>query len=71
MSYPEDISDSALCHMEGCIGKGNCPRCGDVNYHLLGWYGAVARWARKWGISDAEAEERIIEHQKVRDGVEA
>lgn len=50
--------------MEGCIGKGNCRRCGEVNYRLLGWYGAVASAAKRWGVSEDEAETRIIEHQE-------
>lgn len=62
--YPDDITGPQLCYMEGCIGKGNCPRCGEINYHLLGWYGAVARWAKAWGVSEEEAEKRIERHQE-------
>ena len=61
--YPEGISAHHLCMMEGCIGKGHCPRCGDINYHLLGYWGAVATWAKRWKISQEEAEKRIEEHQ--------
>jgi len=50
------------CAMEGCRGKGNCPDCGQVNYRLLGYYGAVARWAKAWKVSEAEAE-RIMEER--------
>jgi hypothetical protein len=53
--------------MEGCIGKGPCPRCGEVNYGLMGWYGAVARWAKAWGVTEHEAETRIAAHQIARD----
>ncbi len=66
--YPDDIPLSAYCEMEGCVGKGNCPRCGTINYHLMGWYGAVARWAKAWGVSEEEAEKRIIEHQYAAEG---
>lgn len=57
--YPDDISGSALCHMEGCSGKGPCPRCGKTNYALMGFYGAVARWAKAWGVTEEEAERRM------------
>ncbi len=62
--YPDDLSNSALCAIEGCLGKGNCPRCHKVNYPLLGYYGAVARWAKAWGVSQGEAERRILERQE-------
>ena len=62
-AYPEGLSGADLCHIEGCIGeKGNCRRCGEVNYRLLGFYGAVARWAKAWCVSEDEAEERIMAH---------
>jgi len=61
--YPDDISGTAICHMEGCVGKGPCPRCGETNYAWMGYWGAVARWAKAWGISEDEAERRIAEHQ--------
>ena len=60
--YPDDLSIAAYCQIEGCIGKGNCSRCGEVNYRLMGYYGAVARWAKKWGITEAAAEFRIEAH---------
>ena len=69
-AYPEGLSGSQLCFMEGCIGKGNCPRCGQVNYRPLGWYGAVARWAKAWGVSEDEAEKRITARQMMADKVE-
>jgi len=65
-NYPDDIYGSALCEIEGCMGNGNCPRCGKVNYHLLGFYGAVGRWARAWHVSKAEAERRIVTGQEER-----
>ena len=67
--YPEGISGSDICLMEGCTGKGPCPNCGETNYHLMGWYGAVARWAKAWGVDEEEAAERIMAHQRARDGV--
>lgn len=65
--YPDDITGPSLCIIEGCVGKGRCPRCGEINYHLMGWYGAVARWAKAWGISELQAEERIIANQMRKD----
>ena len=63
MYYPEGLSGAAICHMEGCVGsKGYCSRCGETNYQLLGYYGAVARWAKAWGVTEKEAERRIGEH---------
>ena len=64
MNYPDGLSGWQFCHMEGCIGKGHCPRCGETNYHLLGYYGAVARWAKKWGVSKEEAKARIDQRQR-------
>lgn len=58
-NYPDCISGSDYCHMEGCLGNGHCSRCGETNYHLLGYFGAVARWAKAWGVSREEAEKRI------------
>lgn len=57
--YPDNISGADLCHMEGCIGRGNCRRCGRVNYAEMGYYGALARNAKRWGVSEAEAERRM------------
>src|SRR3990167_6935658 len=62
--YPDDISDWAICQMEGCIGKGSCPRCGEVNYQLMGYYGAVARWAKRWSVTEDAAAKLISEHQE-------
>jgi hypothetical protein len=47
--------------------KGHCPDCGDVNYRLLGWYGAVARWAKAWKITQDEASDRIVRGQIAAD----
>ena len=33
--------------------------CGDVNYRLLGYYGARARWAKAWGVTEDEAADRM------------
>lgn len=60
--YPDNIMHSDLCYMEGCIGRGRCPRCGSINYALMGYYGAVARWAKAWGVTEDEAERRMVEH---------
>ncbi len=38
--------------------RGHCLDCHEVNYALLGWYGARARWAKTWDISEAEVERR-------------
>ena len=57
--YPDDISLASVCLIEGCIGEGHCPRCGETNYRLLGYLGAIARWAKQWGVSKEEAERRI------------
>lgn len=58
MNYPDDIYGARLCVIEGCFGNGRCPRCGDVNYALMGYYGARARWAKAWGITPEEVEAR-------------
>lgn len=62
-NYPEGLNPRAFCMMEGCLGDGHCPRCGETNYALLGWYGAVARWAKVWGVSKEEAEKRFKNNQ--------
>lgn len=67
-SYPDDVSGPAICYMEGCTGKGPCPNCGETNYHLMGYYGAVARWAKAWGVTEEEAEKRIGRSQMRRAG---
>ena len=61
--YPDNIQGWEICHMEGCLGKGHCPRCGKVSYSLMGWYGAVARNAKRWRVSEQEAEKRIEQHR--------
>ena len=68
--YPDDIQPYQICHMEGCIGKGHCSRCGEINYHLMGFYGAVAHWAKVWKVSEAEAERRIEQHQEATANVD-
>lgn len=62
--YPEGIGGADICYMEGCMGKGPCPNCGETNYRLMGFYGAVARWAKAWGVTEDAAEQRIVAHQK-------
>ena len=62
------LEDDAACHYGDHIGaNGHCSNCGDVNYHLLGYLGAVARWAKAWGITKDEADERIVRGQIQRD----
>lgn len=70
-NMPEDISDDnpRLCQAEGCIGRGPCPRCGEVNYALMGYYGAIARWAKVWRVTEEEAERRIENNQGRQDGL--
>ena len=58
-NYPEGLSPAAYCYMEGCLGIGPCPRCGKTNYALMGYYGAIASAAKRWGVSKEEAERRI------------
>ena len=56
------LSGSDYCIMEGCVYKGRsatCLRCGRTNYPLLGYYGAVGFWAKRWGLTREEAEARI------------
>ena len=62
MGYPPGMSGSDMCHVEGHIGKGNCSRCGDIDYGIMGYYGAVARWAKAWGITERETEHRFQQH---------
>lgn len=62
--YPDDISGPAICYMEGCTGIGRCPRCGKINYALMGYYGAIARWAKAWGVTKEEAEKQMYENHK-------
>jgi len=57
--YPDDIQGWQICYIEGCIGRGHCARCGAINYRLMGYYGAIARWAKEWGISEADVERRF------------
>ncbi len=65
MSLEADLA----CHMgdHSSPKGGACRNCGDVNYHLLGWYGAVARWARAWKITEDEASDRITRRQIAAD----
>ena len=56
--YPDDIQGWQVCIIEGCAGP-NCPNCGRVNYHWLGYLGYIGRMAKKWGITKVEAEKRI------------
>ena len=63
---PDGISGYTICRLEGCVGA-HCRRCGETNYHLLGYYGAVARWAKAWGVSKAEAEQRMDEKESARE----
>ena len=45
MGYPDGLGGGDICLMEGCIGGGvKCPRCGEINYSLRGYLGAMARW---------------------------
>ena len=37
-----------------------------MNYRLLGWYGARERWAKAWGVTQDEAEDRIVRGQIAR-----
>ena len=67
--YPDDIQGWQVCHMEGCLGEGHCPRCGQTNYPLLGYHGAIARWAKAWGVTREEAQRRI-EHYAEWDAYE-
>lgn len=60
-SYPDDVTGPQVCMMEGCLGNGHCSRCGQVNYQLLGYYGAIARWAKAWDVSKEEAEQRFYQ----------
>ena len=63
-----DYATLAACHMGDHGGeRGHCPYCGDVNYRLLGWFGARARWAKAWGVTKDEAAERIVRNQIAKD----
>ena len=54
--YPDDISGSAVCHMEGCVGTfgHKCPRCGVTNPHERAYLGVIARWAKHYGVTPEE-----------------
>ena len=67
MNYKDGIDAEALCYMEGCA-KNPCPRCGETNYPLLGYTGAVARWSKAWGLSETETEERFEVNRLKREG---
>lgn len=66
--YKDGVGGADLCFMEGCLGNGHCPRCGVTNYHLLGYYGAVASAAKRWGCTTDEAERRISARQGMSNG---
>ncbi len=71
-NMPDDIgdNDSRLCQIEGCTGeKGPCPRCGEVNYRLMGYWGAVARWAKAWDLTEKETTRRMENAARKRDGM--
>ncbi len=58
-----DLATRAACAMGDHGGlRGYCPDCGHINYRLLGYYGAVARWAKAWGVTQDEAEDRMVRH---------
>ena len=62
------LEDDAACHYGDHGGlNGHCANCGDVNYRLLGWFGAVARWAKAWGVTKDDAEDRIVRSQIAKD----
>ncbi len=65
-NYPDTMSGSDYCHVEGCEGKGPCPRCGNTDYAWMGYWGAVARWAKEWGVSENETQSRFHEHAMAR-----
>ncbi len=58
MNYPDGLSESALCRMEGCVSN-PCSRCGETNYAALGYRGALKRWSRVWGVTEEEAGKRF------------
>ena len=61
------LERDAACSIGDHGGKGHCANCGHVNYRLLGWFGAVARWAKAWGVTKDEAEDRIVRGQIAKD----
>ena len=70
MTYIEietDWATVAACHIVAHAGDGHCPNCGHVNYRVLCWFGAVARWAKAWGVTKDEAAERIVRNQIAKD----
>jgi hypothetical protein len=64
--YPPDLPTEAICMMEGCRGNGVCPDCGRKDYALLGYRGAIRRWAKAWGVTEREAEDRIVTRMEQR-----
>jgi len=56
--------------MDHCSDKPYCWCCGDTNYRWLGYLGAIARWAKAWGVSKEEAEKRMNEKYEVDDEAE-
>lgn len=65
-NYPDGLSASVYCVMEGCVGRGPCPRCGETNYAWMGYWGAVASAAKRWNVSEDEAMRRIGEHEEAK-----
>ncbi len=61
-NYLDDISGSNLCFIEGCLGKGTCPRCGETDYVWMGYWGAVARWSKEWNLTEEQTQERFYEN---------
>lgn len=70
----DDLEAAASCHMGDHFGHDGkewrgepCSRCGETNYRLLGYYGAVASSAKRWGLSKEEAEARMVRSAIERD----
>ena len=68
--YPDDIQGWQLCYIEGCLGKGNCSRCGKINYHLMGYYDAIAKWAKVWKCGAEDAEKRMEANCKKKNRID-
>ncbi len=59
--------DPCTCSLGDHCGAGpNCSCCGYVNYPWLGHLGAVARWAKAWGVCKDEAEKRMEQRETAR-----
>lgn len=63
--YPDDIQPWQICIIEGCASP-NCSRCGTIDYRWMGFMGAVATAAKRWGVSKDEAEARIVKRMEER-----